>query len=134
MEYETKIPPPSDETAVCGADRGTVLTSDKAWKRTDMDWNAAGWGFQKSLLWVQKRYAVPIAILVAENGCSWPDRTKEEAQNHDFRVEFYKENLTGLHNAIAGGADVRGYFAWSLKDNYGWTEGYFKGIGLHWVD
>ncbi|KAJ8569228.1 hypothetical protein ON010_g6033 [Phytophthora cinnamomi] len=112
----------------------TKLTSDDSWRRTDMGWNAVGWGFQKLLVWIQKRYAVPNGILVTENGCAWPDRTKEEAQNDDFRVGFYQEYLTGLYNAIAEGADVRGYFAWSFVDNYEWAEGYTKRFGLHWVD
>ncbi|KAL4106622.1 hypothetical protein PRIC1_004669 [Phytophthora ramorum] len=133
-EYEAKIPPPDDNTGGYGPDEGTKLTSDDSWRRTDMGWNAVGWGFQKLLVWIQKRYQVPTGILVTENGCAWPDRTKEEAQNDDFRVEFYKEYLAGLHNAIAEGADVRGYFAWSFVDNYEWAEGYTKRFGLHWVN
>ncbi|CAI5706228.1 hypothetical protein KXD40_009730 [Peronospora effusa] len=133
-EYDAKIPPPNDSTGGLGPDEGTKLTSDDSWKRTDMGWNAAGWGFQKLLVWIQNRYAVPNGILVTENGCAWPDRTKEEAQNDDFRVEYYKEYLTGLHNALAEGADVRGYFAWSFVDNYEWAEGYTKRFGLHWVN
>ncbi|EEY67833.1 glycoside hydrolase, putative [Phytophthora infestans T30-4] len=133
-EYEAKIAPPDDATGGYGLDEGTKLTSDDSWKRTDMGWNAVGWSFQKLLVWIQKRYAVSNGILVTENGCAWPDRTKEEAQNDDFRVQFYKEYLTGLHNAIAEGADVRGYFAWSFIDNYEWAEGYTKRFGLHWVN
>ncbi|KAE9342817.1 Beta-glucosidase 4 [Phytophthora fragariae] len=133
-EYEAKIPPPNDSTGGYGPDEGTKLTSDDSWRRTDMGWNAVGWGFQKLLVWIQKRYAVPNGILVTENGCAWPDRTKEEAQNDDFRVGFYQEYLVGLHNAIAEGADVRGYFAWSFVDNYEWAEGYTKRFGLHWVN
>ncbi|KAG3161517.1 Beta-glucosidase 7 [Phytophthora cactorum] len=133
-EYEAKISPPNDATGGYGLDEGTKLTSDDSWKRTDMGWNTVGWGFQKLLVWIQKRYAVPNGILVTENGCAWPDRTKEEAQNDDFRVGFFKEYLTGLHNAIAEGADVRGYFAWSFIDNYEWAEGYTKRFGLHWVN
>ncbi|CAI5740434.1 unnamed protein product [Hyaloperonospora brassicae] len=133
-EYEAAIPPPDDSTGGLSLDEGTTLTSDDSWKRTDMGWNAAGWGFQKLLLWIQERYKVPNGIVVTENGCAWPDRTKEEAQEDDFRVEFYKEYLVGLHNALAQGADVRGYFAWSFVDNFEWAEGYAKRFGLHWVD
>ncbi|KAI9909961.1 hypothetical protein PsorP6_011225 [Peronosclerospora sorghi] len=129
-EYEAKIPPPDDKTGGYGRGEGTKLTSDDAWKRTDMGWNAVGWGFQKLLVWIQKRYAVPNGILVTENGCAWPDRTKQGAQHDDFRVNFYKEYLTALHNAMSEGADVRGY----MPDNYEWTEGYTKRLGLHWVD
>uniref|UniRef100_M4BK81 beta-glucosidase n=1 Tax=Hyaloperonospora arabidopsidis (strain Emoy2) TaxID=559515 RepID=M4BK81_HYAAE len=133
-EYEANVPPPDDSTGGYGPDEGTKLTSDDSWKRTDMGWNAAGWGFQKLLLWIQKRYTIPHGIVVTENGCAWPDRTKEEAQNDDFRVDFYKDYLAGLHNALAQGADVRGYFAWSFVDNFEWAEGYAKRFGMHWVD
>uniref|UniRef100_A0AAV1TUX5 beta-glucosidase n=1 Tax=Peronospora matthiolae TaxID=2874970 RepID=A0AAV1TUX5_9STRA len=133
-EYGANVPPPDDSTGGYGPDEGTKLTSDASWKRTDMGWNAAGWGFQKLLLWIQKRYTIPHGIVVTENGCAWPDRTKEEAQNDDFRVDFYKDYLAGLHNALAQGADVRGYFAWSFVDNFEWAEGYAKRFGMHWVD
>lgn len=115
-------------------DEGIVLTSDDAWPRTDMGWNAVPWGFEKLLLWIQKRYNPTNGILVTENGTAWPDKTKEDAQNDDFRVEFYKGYISHLHKAIEQGADVRGYFAWSFVDNYEWAEGYAKRFGLHWVD
>jgi len=115
-------------------DEGIILTADDAWPRTDMGWNVVPWGFEKLLLWIQNRYNPANGILVTENGTAWPDRTKEEAQQDDFRVEFYKSYITHMHKAIQQGADVRGYFAWSFVDNYEWAEGYEKRFGLHWVD
>jgi beta-galactosidase len=133
-EYEDGVRPPNDSTGSMWHDEGTSMTSDDAWKRTDMGWNVVGWGFEKLLLWIQERYAHPNGILVTENGCAVADRTKEEAQNDDFRVDFYREYLAGMHRAIGHGADVRGYFAWSFCDNYEWAEGYAKRFGLHWVN
>ncbi|KAJ0396578.1 hypothetical protein P43SY_003319 [Pythium insidiosum] len=115
-------------------DEGVELTSDDSWKKTDMGWNAVPWGFEKLLVWIQKRYNPANGILVTENGCAVADKTKEEAQQDDFRVEFYRGYIAGMHRAMNQGADVRGYFAWSMLDNYEWAEGYAKRFGLHWVD
>ncbi|TYZ58837.1 hypothetical protein PybrP1_005137 [[Pythium] brassicae (nom. inval.)] len=117
-----------------GADEGVQLSDDPTWKKTDMGWNAVPWGFQKLLLWVQKRYNPPNGIYVTENGCAVADKTKEDAQHDDFRVDFYKGYIAAMREAIAQGADVRGYFAWSFCDNYEWAEGYNKRFGIHWVD
>jgi beta-glucosidase len=50
------------------------------------------------------------------------------------RVEYLDSHLRALHEAIARGADVRGYFAWSLLDNFEWSAGYSKRFGLVYVD
>ena len=50
------------------------------------------------------------------------------------RIEFYRGYLTELHKAIHDGANVRGYHAWSLLDNFEWAEGYSKRFGLVYVD
>ena len=50
------------------------------------------------------------------------------------RIDFYRGYLEGVHRAIQAGADVRGYHAWSLLDNFEWAEGYAQRFGLAWVD
>ncbi|MGZ8563973.1 MAG: family 1 glycosylhydrolase, partial [Candidatus Limnocylindria bacterium] len=50
------------------------------------------------------------------------------------RVAYFEAHVAAVHAAIAGGADVRGYFAWSLLDNFEWAEGYGKRFGLVRVD
>ena len=50
------------------------------------------------------------------------------------RIEFYRGYLRALGRAIHDGADVRGYHAWSLLDNFEWAEGYAQRFGLVWVD
>ena len=54
--------------------------------------------------------------------------------NDTFRIDYYKGYLSELLRAIADGVDVRGYFAWSLLDNYEWKDGYTKHFGLHFAD
>ena len=65
-------------------------------------------------------------IYVTENGMSEDDDAK--------RVAYFDSHLQAVLNARAEGADVRGYFAWSLLDNYEWAEGYTSRFGLIHVD
>ena len=54
---------------------------------------------------------------------------------HDsYRVDFYHKYLKNLNEAIKDGADVRGYFAWSLLDNFEWAKGYTARFGIVYVD
>jgi beta-glucosidase len=67
-----------------------------------------------------------LPIYVTENGITENDDTR--------RVDFYAKHLLALRAAIAAGVDVRGYFAWSLLDNYEWAEGYTPRFGLVHTD
>jgi len=74
-------------------------------------------------------------IEVTENGCSYsegPDR--KGVVNDGRRIEFYRGYLDGVWRAIEKGADVRGYHAWSLMDNFEWAEGFAQRFGLVHVD
>ena len=50
------------------------------------------------------------------------------------RIDFFRSYLTALHRAIEDGADVRGYHAWTLLDNFEWAEGMGQRFGLAWTD
>ncbi|GAB9470946.1 Beta-galactosidase [Globisporangium polare] len=132
--FAAGVLPANDRTSSVISDQGVESSSDPNWKKTDVGWSVVPWGIQKLLLWIQKRYNPVGGIYVTENGCAWPSDTKEEAQHDDFRVDFYREYIANVHEAIAQGANVRGYFAWSFIDNYEWAAGYSKRFGLHWVD
>jgi len=74
-------------------------------------------------------------IEVTENGCSYGDAPDANGVIHDGRrIEFYQGYLAAVHRAIRDGADVRGYHAWTLLDNFEWAEGYHQRFGLAWVD
>jgi len=68
-------------------------------------------------------------IYITENGCSTGDVLDDA-----FRIDYLDAHLRALHRAIAGGVDVRGYFVWSLLDNFEWAEGYSQRFGLVRVD
>jgi len=93
-------------------------------------------GIEYALLWIDARYG-GMPVYVTENGVDVPrenDLTAFEAQNDPFRIDYYKEHIAHVGKAIEGGANVKGYFAWSLLDNFEWADGYTKRFGLVFVD
>jgi len=75
------------------------------------------------------------AIEITENGCSYGDRPGKDGVVRDTRrTEFFRSYLEALAGAIEQGADVRGYHAWTLLDNFEWSEGFEQRFGLAWVD
>ena len=102
-------------------------------KRTTMGWNVDPSGFHAHLLRVHRDLGVP--MIVTENGASWPDEVSEDGRIRDVdRYEYLHDHLAALLLARAEGADVRGYMAWSLMDNFEWGWGYSKRFGMLRVD
>lgn len=102
------------------------------------DQTAIGWEVvPEALYWGPKffyeRYKKP--IFITENGMANTDFVSADGKVHDpQRIEFLRRYLTCLRNAVGDGADVRGYFQWSLMDNFEWAEGYQKRFGMIYVD
>ncbi|KAL2989610.1 hypothetical protein AAZX31_11G147500 [Glycine max] len=93
------------------------------------------WGLRKILNYVSQKYATP--IFVTENGMDDEDNDNlplHEMLDDKLRVRYFKGYLASVAQAIKDGADVRGYFAWSLLDNFEWAQGYTKRFGLVYVD
>jgi beta-glucosidase len=77
----------------------------------------------------------PKAIYITENGTSSDDVLTPEGRVEDVdRVMYLRNHLTHLHRAVSEGYPVKGYFLWSLLDNFEWADGYSKRFGLHYVD
>lgn len=98
-----------------------------------------GWEFYPEALYTMiKRIAAEYVgkpIYVTENGCSYSDGPGEDGQvNDQRRVEYYAGFLSQVARAMKEGADVRGYFAWSLMDNFEWVYGYRHRFGLIHTD
>ena len=99
---------------------------------------ANGWSIEpQALKWAAKflyeRYKLPIYI--TENGMSCHDIISLDGQVHDpNRIDFLNRYLLALREAAGEGADVAGYFVWSLMDNFEWPEGYSERFGLVFVD
>ncbi|XP_077243553.1 beta-glucosidase 46-like [Tasmannia lanceolata] len=104
---------------------------------TAMEWNHVyPQGLEKIVMYLKERYN-NTAMFVTENGYADennPNASIESFLYDDKRMEYMSSYLGALATAIRQGADVRGYFAWSLLDNFEWRFGYTKRFGLHHVD
>ncbi|MEZ5412742.1 MAG: GH1 family beta-glucosidase [Opitutaceae bacterium] len=117
------------------ADQRVELSDDPAWEKTDMGWNVVPDFCRKMLGWIDRRYNHP-PIYITENGCALPGEDDVAvAVNDTRRVDFINRYLSACHAAINDdGVDLRGYFVWTLMDNFEWALGYSKRFGLHHVD
>jgi beta-glucosidase len=76
-----------------------------------------------------------LPLYVTENGSAWYDYVTQDGTVEDYeRLQYLRDHLAALHAAISDGVNLRGYFAWSLLDNFEWAEGYAKRFGLVFVD
>ncbi|MFD9706400.1 GH1 family beta-glucosidase [Lentzea sp. NPDC059081] len=100
---------------------------------TAMGWEIVPEGFTSLLLRLQRDYGVPLVI--TENGAAFDDLVVEDGRVVDLdRVSYLSSHISAVAAAVRGGADVRGYLAWSLMDNFEWGYGYGKRFGLVAVD
>jgi beta-glucosidase len=102
---------------------------------TTTDWEVHPEGLTRILLWVKERYG-NLPLYVTENGAAFYDPPKPVDGRVDdpLRMHYYREHLRAAREAIRKGVDLRGYFAWSLLDNFEWHSGYSKRFGLIHVD
>ncbi len=103
---------------------------------TDNGWEVWPRGLYDIVTQISHEYSNPI-IEITENGCAYDDTPFAGAGGHvpDVRrTNFYRGHLAELARAIKDGANVRGYHAWSLLDNFEWAEGYSQRFGLTYVD
>ena len=104
--------------------------SAPGWGRTEMDWGINPDGIKTEVLHVKEHYGSP-PIYITENGCAMPDVPDENDFVADWeRIGYLRAHLQALHEAIQAGADVRGYFVWSVLDNFEWERGYTPRFGL----
>jgi beta-glucosidase len=103
-------------------------------ERTDMGWEVYPQGLEDLLVRLHREYG-PAEIFITENGAAYTDGRDGLGRIVDQRrVEFLRSHLKAAHRAIARGVPLRGYFAWSLLDNFEWAHGYEKRFGLFEVD
>lgn len=101
---------------------------------TAMDWEVYPQGMTDLLLRLDKDYGSPV-MYITENGCAYEDVLAADGQVHDAkRVEYLRAHFQAAHRAIQQGVQLRGYFVWSLMDNFEWAYGYSRRFGIVYVD
>ena len=101
---------------------------------TAMDWEVYPAGLTETLVWIKQRYG-DLPLYITENGAAFddPPPTGDSLSDPD-RVDYLRTHLAAAQAALEQGVNLRGYFAWSLLDNFEWAEGYAKRFGLVHVD
>lgn len=100
---------------------------------TDMGWEIYPQALTQHLVRITREY-LPPTIYITENGMANPDRLVSGRVDDPERIEYLRRHLHAVARAIELGADVAGYFYWSLLDNFEWDSGYAKRFGLFHVD
>jgi beta-glucosidase len=102
---------------------------------TATGWEVHAESFTDMLCGVKESYG-DIPLYVTENGAAFDDPAVAAGGRVDdpLRVQYYREHLLAAREAMRRGVDLRGYFAWSLLDNFEWSSGYSKRFGLMHVD
>jgi beta-glucosidase len=120
--------------AVYRADEEEVyLQIDPPEPRTDIGWEIYPTAFTKLLVSLNKTYKLP-PIYITENGAAMADKMVGGKVDDQDRVDYYQSHLNAVNDAIEQGVAIKGYFAWSLMDNFEWAEGYLKRFGIVHVD
>jgi beta-glucosidase len=103
---------------------------------TGMGWPVVPSGLLSLLRTLDEHHSTSLPpIYITENGCSYDDRPDPSGAVDDpARIAFLGDHVDAVHRAVDEGIDVRGYFVWSLMDNFEWSEGYHPRFGLVHVD
>ncbi|MDO5746451.1 MAG: GH1 family beta-glucosidase [Actinomycetaceae bacterium] len=105
---------------------------------TDMGWEVYPEDFEAMLVRLSEEYAKPaqVPMVITENGAAYVDKPDSNGYVDDTenRLHYIHEHLGAIYRAIERGADIRGYFVWSLLDNFEWSFGYTKRFGIVRVD
>ena len=102
-------------------------------ERTHIGWEVCPEGLLKLLTDLNQAYSLP-PVYITENGAATDDKVIDGAVDDEQRCRYYQSHLSSVDQAIRKGVDIRGYFAWSLMDNFEWSEGYKMRFGIVHVD
>lgn len=117
-----------------GGEGGRVLNERSKVNVSDRDWEIYPQAMYDLLIWLGMGYNFP-NIYLTENGASYRDVLSPDGEVHDpKRTDFLYQHLTTLLKVIEAGVPVRGYFCWSLMDNFEWAFGTSSRFGLTFTD
>jgi len=98
-----------------------------------MNWEIDAPGLVEVLQRVHREYP-PLPLYITENGAAFVDEVVDGEVDDPDRVAYLDAHLRACHEVIRSGVPLRGYFAWSLMDNFEWSWGYTKRFGMVYVD
>jgi beta-glucosidase len=102
--------------------------------RTQMGWEIEPGALTEIMVRVHDEYST-LPLYVTENGAAFDDYVGTDGEIRDVeRIQYLDGHLRAVLDAMGAGVDVRGYFVWSVLDNFEWAHGYSKRFGLTWVD
>lgn len=116
-----------------GEQRSAAQAAAEGREITAMGWEVNSDGLRDLLVRLQHDYQ-PKAIYITENGAAFEDQVADGTVHDPRRLAYIQSHLEASHAALTSGVPLRGYFAWSLMDNFEWAYGYAKRFGLIYVD
>ncbi len=102
--------------------------------KTQMDWEVYPQGLYDFLVRTAQEYTGDLPLYITENGMANADPMVNEAVNDHARIKYLNQHVAAVLNALKTGVPLKGYYVWSLLDNYEWAWGYEKRFGLVHVD
>lgn len=108
-------------------------TIDLGYTRTDIGWPIYPEGFNNVLQFIANRYG-QIPLYITENGACYNHEPENGRVKDQERIDYLRKHLIQLNRALASGVNLKGYFVWSLLDNFEWAEGYSMRFGIVHVD
>jgi beta-glucosidase len=100
---------------------------------TEMGWEIVPGAMTDMLVSLNNEYPLP-PMFITENGAAMPDKLVGKQVDDQDRIDYFQSHFLAVHNAMEQGVNIKGYFAWSLLDNFEWAEGYSKRFGLIYID
>jgi beta-glucosidase len=102
--------------------------------KTSMGWEIYPEGLQAFLVRLSRDHVGALPLYVTENGMAWDDVVENGAVFDPVRIDYIERHMAAMKAAIDQGANLQGFYYWSLLDNYEWAMGYEKRFGLVHVD
>ena len=130
VNYYTRRIVRSDVLSEAENEPRTIFPNDE---HTEMGWEVYPEGLYLTLKRLHFDYAFP-AIYITENGAAFKEQVVDGRVDDPQRLSYIERHLQQVHRAIEADMPVKGYFAWSLLDNFEWAYGYSKRFGLIYVD
>lgn len=122
-----------DESPLGFAALGPEELAARGHQLTAMGWPVVPQGLRDLLVRVQHDYA-PRALYITENGAAFDDEVRDGTVDDQARIAYLRDHLLAASEAMQESVPLRGYFVWSLMDNFEWAYGYSKRFGLIYVD